>query len=361
MVLLTYWLVGVLLLQLFWVDDATAQIHQVVRRQNLLVPSFTPATPLIVGHQYKAWVQALDALGQSAGWSQALIFTIGQPAPPVPAFTGPSSPTSGSPTFTWTDSVADHYDLWVNDTTANVAPVVHKRNLPGTSFTLAGSLSGGHRYTAWIEAFTTTGVSSGWSQPFTFDVASPPPAPVLTGPGKTVSTTTPTLTWAALSQPATYELWLNDNTANTYPLLDQTGITAASWAGINPALVEGHRYTVWVRAFSPLNQASPWSASLSFTIVPAVPVLIGPVNPTSISPLISWTESSPGSMHYDLWVNDITTESSQVIRQKQLTAMSYTMGPLTHGHTYWVWVQAIDTLNSRARLCDTVCGRLNSR
>ncbi len=97
-----------------------------------------------------------------------------------------------------------------------------------------------------------------------------------------------------------------------------------------------------MRAANSLNQASAWSTALTFTIVLATPTLTGPGSPTNVTPTITWSEPTVGTVRYDLWIDDATTNISQVIRQKSLTGTSFTPGPLSHGHTYFVWVQAFD-------------------
>ncbi len=430
-----------------WVDDVTAKIPQVIRQQNLTASSFTPASPLIMGHQYVAWVEAFDSFGQTAGWSKPL---ISQLTPVAPSLSGPSSPAPRTPIFTWTDRGADHYDLWVDDTTANVSQVIRQQNVSGTSFSATTPLLGGHQYTAWVSALNSLGQSSVWSEPLTFVVANPPAAPVLAGPAGNTTTVTPTITWNpptsgtaagydlwvddattgagqvirqknlpagqttfptapltvghqyqawvrafdALGQfspwsaletftigtppgtpswtgpapnsmisstptlawtspaaAASYELWVSDNTTPTFAFMDQTSLSAPSFSAFTPALTEGHQYTAWVRALNNLNQKGPWSAPLTFSMVLAVPTLTGPASPAptgpgpaslvSTTPTITWTEST-GAVRYDLWVNDVTSNTAQVIRQKNLTGTSFTTGELQHGHTYWVWVQAFD-------------------
>ncbi len=174
-------------------------VSQVIRQQNLTTASFTPTTPVAVGHQFNAWVRAFDSIGQSAGWSQMLTFTVLGSAPAIPTLTTPSGLSSSLPSFTWTATGADHYDLWVNDITAHISQVIRRPNLSAssTSYTTATPLVGGHQYTAWIAAFNGMGVSAGWSQPLTFVVAAAPSVPTLTGPTGSTSTATATVTWNA--------------------------------------------------------------------------------------------------------------------------------------------------------------------
>jgi hypothetical protein len=47
-----------------------------------------------------------------------------------------------------------------------------------------------------------------------------------------------------------------------------------------------------------------------------------------------------GADYYDLWVNDLTTGKSQVLRNAHIVGTSLT-GSLTGGHKYQWWVRAL--------------------
>jgi predicted phage tail protein len=280
--------------------------------------------------------------GSSLTQTFHIVFTV-----PIPTLTGPSSnpvTTTATPAITWTDTAAARYDLWVDDTTAKISQLIRKQNLTTPSFTPAVRLTSGHTYRVWVQGFTALGEASGWSQAFVFTVALPaaPAIPVWTGPLGTTTNTAPTLAWTSPAAAAGYELWVTDNTARISKFIDLTGLGATSFSAFTRSLSDGHQYTAWVRALDNLNQAGSWSAALTFTMALAVPVLTGPTSPASTTPTITWTESTAGAVRYDLWVNDATSSTAQVIRQKNLTGLSFTTGTLTRGHTYRVWVQAID-------------------
>src|SRR5262245_42792544 len=42
-----------------WVDDVSSGQTQVIRETSLGVATFTPAAPLVLGHQYQWWVRAV--------------------------------------------------------------------------------------------------------------------------------------------------------------------------------------------------------------------------------------------------------------------------------------------------------------
>jgi hypothetical protein len=324
-----------------WVNDTTAGVAQLIRQQNLFTNSFTPVTPLAVGHQYTAWVEAFNGSGQTAGWSQPLVFTIAAIVPPT--VTAPASTTSDpTPLITWTaSSGAARYDLWVNDTSAGIAQVIRQQSLTTTSFVPPTSLTVGHQYTTWVEAFTNTGVASGWSQPLSFSIVAA--TPTITGPVGSTSATMPSITWTTSAGAVRYDLWVNDTTANVSQFIRQQNLTTTSYMS-STSLTVGHQYTAWVQAFDSSGQTGGWSPAASFSVVATVPpTFTGPAASATSLPAITWTASS-GAVRYDLWLNDTTANVAQVIRQQNLSTTFFTPAtPLIVGHQYTAWVQALDS------------------
>jgi hypothetical protein len=320
-----------------WVDDATTGTHQLIRQQNLLTNSFTPVIPLTVGHQYTAWVEAFNSGGQTAGWSQPLSFTVAAIVPPT--ITGPASATSATtPTITWVPSSgAASYDLWVNDTTTGVVQL-RQKNLITNSFTPVAPLTQGHHYTVWVEAFTNSGVGSGWGQPFSFSIVAA--TPTITGPVGSISATMPSITWTTSAGAMRYELWISDITSSISPLIREPSLTSTSFTLTTPLTV-GHQYTAWIRSFDNNGKTSGWSPPASFSVVATVPpTFTAPAASTTGTPAITWTASS-GAVYYDLWVNDTSAKVSQVIRRPNLSGTSFTPAtPLTIGHQYTAWIKA---------------------
>ncbi len=102
------------------------------------------------------------------------------------------------------------------------------------------------------------------------------------------------------------------------------------------------RYRYWVRAYDNLEQPGFWSRGHDF-LVRTSPVFISPTNqsPAAVSgsPVISWTTVVDSD--YDLWVNDLTRGTSQVIRRTGLQTTSFaTATENLPGGTYRAWVRA---------------------
>jgi hypothetical protein len=109
-------------------------------------------------------------------------------------------------------------------------------------------------------------------------------------------------------------------------------------------------YRFWVRAYNSETGAfGRWSDPMDFT-VPA-PVVTGPISPvvSTRHPEITWTEVDT-AVSYDVWVNNLTTDESQIIRSTNQLDTTYDLNDyLIENHTtglvnadYRVWVRAFD-------------------
>jgi hypothetical protein len=324
-----------------WVSNVTTGQTQIIRQQNLTTNSFTP-TSALPGGSYQAWVQAFNNAGNSSGWSATLNFAISGPAAPI--FTAPTgSSTNNSPTFTWTATAgANRYDLWVSNLSTGQDQFIRQQNLTTTSFTPAPLPAGS--YTAWVQAFSAAGSLGGWSSGLSFTIVAPSP-PTLTGPASVVTTTTPTFTWNATAGATQYDIWADNATTGQAQVVRQT-VTATSFTPANP--VPRGQYNVWIRAANSAGSFGPWSTGYSFlidTTAPAIPTFTAPAGSTAIlTPTFSWSASA-GAASYDLWVNNLTTGQTQIIRQQNLMSNSFTpANPLPVG-SYVAWVQAFDNTN----------------
>src|SRR5262249_39463882 len=83
-----------------WISDASASQPVPLNVSFISGASFTPAQPMVPGHQYRWWIKAHSINGDVSAWSATTTFTIAFLA--TPALTGPTGPiTNTTPTFTW--------------------------------------------------------------------------------------------------------------------------------------------------------------------------------------------------------------------------------------------------------------------
>jgi hypothetical protein len=289
------------------------------------------------GDTYAWWVQGIDAHGNYGPWSSSLTFSLAPLG--TPTLIGPSGAANLPVTFTWNAvSGADHYDLWVNDTTTGQAHVIRQNQVTGTSFTTS-ALTPSHSYTWYVAANTAANQEGFWSAPLTFTVVA---SPVPIGPsGNAVSAAgEPTFSWQSVSGAASYELWVTDNTTGQVAL-DTSGISGTTFTPSTPLRLDDN-ITWWVR----VTGAASWSAGTNFTLAPfAAPTSTSPVGGiTTRFATFAWSGLA-GADHYDLWVNNLTTGQNQVIREQNVLGASFTTGPLISGDTYQWWVRAMTSEN----------------
>jgi hypothetical protein len=189
----------------------------------------------------------------------------------APTLVSPSGAISTNPpTYVWNPvSVATWYYLWVSD--AWGTPVTqhwYDASVCGASICSVippVPVSGG-RYTWWVQTWNGSAPGS-WSSSLSFS-AGQLPATTLISPTGSVSTRTPTYTWAKVSSATWYYLWVQ-NQGGT-PVI-QTWYTTASACdthicSVTPSvtLTAGATHTWWVQTYDD-GGYGPWSASLSFT------------------------------------------------------------------------------------------------
>ncbi len=264
-----------------------------------------------------------------------------KPVVPAPVMNGPGlTLTSTTPTFSWTNIAGATYDLWVDNVSTGQTQVLRNPNVNGLSFTAVTPLSAGS-YNAWVRA-TVGGNTSGWSPTYSFTIM-PPAIPTFRTPSGTAGFA-PTFTWTASPDATRYDLWVANTTTGQSQLIRQSNLTVATYTP--PTSLPIGNYSAWVEAFNKTGNAAGWSPVLNFTIAPlAVPALTAPTGSSAnSSPTITWTAST-GAVRYDLWVNNVSTGQTQIIRQQSLTGTSFLASNLPVG-SYAAWIEAFDGANN---------------
>ncbi len=315
---------------------------------------FTPTRPLPQG-TYIAVVRSNFGPNDKVP-SQPVVFSIDVPLPAVPVITRPVGDITDSfPIFVWSgDAVTPNYSIWVDDVTNPNAKtrVIYRTDYAGTSYVHFNPLKDG-TYRAWVRAFNVVGEFSSWSKPVTFTIDAPiPVAPTVTGPVALSTNETPRITWTAVDGAARYDLWVNNLTTGVAQYIRNTNISYKTPYFDTPALPQGS-YKVWVRAANGNNELSNWSTPYVFTVDierPGIPKIIGPggeiINQTitTANPTFTWT-AAVRAVKYDLWVNNVTTGQTQIIRQQNITGLSYVaLNRLPQGN-YRAWVRGINSAN----------------
>ncbi|MDA1229274.1 MAG: alpha/beta hydrolase-fold protein [Planctomycetota bacterium] len=166
--------------------------------------------------------------------------------------------------------------------------------------------------------------------------------PTVLGPIGTTQLQTPTITWSTNASAASYDLWVSNLTTGQSPMI-QTNVSTTSYTPTNPMGIG--RYRVWVRSKTSAGGLSAWSTANDFQI--NTPALISsPAGVFNDAIGLTWN-ALPGAVKYDLWINNVTTGQSQVIRSAALTTNSFQIASLPLGN-YRAWVRGIDAGNVAA-------------
>ena len=239
--------------------------------------SVTPQSALTPGQPFNWFVNATNIYGTSA-WSDARQITAGPPATPV---TIAPSGTVGTttPTYTWNASEgADSYWLLVRNLYGEAVNASFTAAQAGCasgtgtcSLTPTGALTVGQPYNWFVNATSSLGTSA-WSDARQI-TASAPAQPTTISPSGTMTTSTPTYTWNAVSGASSYWLLvrhLNGEVVNQSYTAAQAG--CASGTGIcslTPAapLTAGIQYGWFVNASNGLG-TSAWSDGKTISYSP---------------------------------------------------------------------------------------------
>ena len=287
---------------------------------------------------YRASAKAMNSVGESSVWSDAVEFTIDAPIPLAPKITAPIKiTTSVNPRIVWT-AVKDaaKYDLWVNNLTTGAAQYIRRQDISRlTPYFDCTDLPQG-TYTAWVRAANGNNEFSPWSAAYSFTVdVLVPGIPVVTGPvgsvsAKIITTTNPTFTWTAAARAVKYDLWVYNVTLQVAPIIRQENLTDTKYVALTN-LPQGD-YRVFVRAYNSANEVGEWSTVFTFKLdepTPLIPRITAPVanpagsvdNPT---PTFKWTADLDAPF-YEFKLVDVTQNSTEVVRVSNLKTKSYTI------------------------------------
>jgi peptidyl-Asp metalloendopeptidase len=151
---------------------------------------------------------------------------------------------------------------------------------------------------------------------FRASVGGVPAAATLISPSGTISTTTPTYTWNAVSNATYYELYVNDSatsgkiaywyTASAVGCPSGTGTCSTA---PSTALASGAA-TWWIQTYNSYGYG-PWSSGMAFNVstggVPGAATLISPSGTISTTmPTYTWYAVS-NATYYELYVSDSAT------------------------------------------------------
>ncbi len=148
---------------------------------------------------------------------------------------------------------------------------------------------------------------------------------------------TPDLSWSPITGAASYELWIENistGASSLSPVVTTTSFRPAEPLGIGT-------FRIRVRGRLTDGRYTAWSSPVSLTIrTPATFEGVNPRQPTS-KPALSWN-SLAGAVRYDLWIDNRSTQQSQVVRTAELTSNAWVSDFDLPMGQYRAWVRGID-------------------
>lgn len=288
-------------------------------------------------------VSTITAAAASYPSASALVTTVDTTRPLLPV--GPHAVGSGRPVITWTAvSNAASYQVWVNNVSTGASEVINQAGLTATSFTPAADLPLA-TYRVWVRGVTSAGLTSRWSVPQDWRVTTPP---VVAGSGAVHNTSGFLLLWSEVPGAASYDVWIDSLSTGTSQYVRNSAVVGTSLALSNFPIGQ---YAIWVRARGSSGEYGSWSARAVQTVDLSPASLTISSGLFSSVPVLSW-QAVPGAALYDVWVDNLSTAASMVLRNTSVAGTSLEMPELGSG-SYRAWVRARDAAGTNYRWSTT--------
>lgn len=265
---------------------------------------------------------------------------------PLTITSGAGSTTDPTPTLTWADGGNNvvRYDLYINSVADRSTAVFQDMNLTATQYTLTEPLEEG-AYEVWIRAVYSDGVKSRWGSPTSMtigDDAGPVTRPTITGPGGSVTNRRPRISWTAVTDATSYEIWIS-GPYDTSPILRADGISGTNF--IPEVDLPTGTVQVWVRAATS-DGVSGWSPVFRF-FYPRDPIAfsVDRIQLTA-NPVIQWA-ANESVQQWDLYIRQ-EGQTSAIYRRTQLTGMQHTLEDALPDGNFSVWMRATFDDGSRS-------------
>ncbi|MEU7906599.1 fibronectin type III domain-containing protein [Actinoplanes sp. NPDC049118] len=265
--------------------------------------------------------------------------------PAAPADLAGTVDDQGIVKLSWSASAsATRYWLYQQDLTAGQTHIARvPDNLTGTSIELPG-LKNGHQYRFAVSAANASGEGPR-SAPATVTATVPkPPAPgnvnaVTDAAGRV------TVSWAALPNAWSYQVFYRDVTAGEAAFQEQAKVDWSQTSQGLDWLTNGHEYEFYVTAENGGGQSDP-STKVRVAVrydVSAAPTGLSAAAKPDGSVLLRWSAPAPGLWYY-IYQRDVTAGEAEFTQLGiPVTAgTEMTAGGLTHGHSYEFAVAAIN-------------------
>ncbi|MBK9602334.1 MAG: hypothetical protein IPO36_10905 [Anaerolineales bacterium] len=283
-------------------------------------------------------VRAVNVNGTAGPWSAYRSFTVDTVAPVAPTLSSPANAASvsGTPAFSWASvATAAKYQFEYDNDADFSSPVYTSADLTTTSHTPPSIAQG--VYSWHVRAKDAAGNWGPWSTARTVTIFPLVPAtPTLVSPAYGALSRDPavTLTWNAMSNAATYQVQVDNNSTFSSPEFDTT---TPDTSILTTEFPDGVYY--WrVRQTDILGGVSLWSTVWRVTIIrptPNAPATDTPaIVDTTGTPTFTWNSVQYG-VNYIVQVDNDSNFSSPLVDDVADTLSRSFVTPFASGQYYW--------------------------
>jgi hypothetical protein len=272
--------------------------------------SSSAATPALSSgqHTYTAIATQESPLGNPAGKSAPVTFTVDTTPPVVTLVSPPSRSNNATPTFTGTATDTEPVTVQVYEGTKAEGTVIATATAAGTGGAWTSGpaklRSGKHRYTAIATQKSSLGNPTGKSEPVTFTVDPEAPSVTLNQRPSPSNDTTPSFAGSASeANTVTITIYAGSSTTGSKVATAQAAGTSGGWSSgkASPALADG-QYTAVASQESSFGNHVGESTAITFTVDTAAPTLTlsYPTNGSSSASSAQLVKGTAGTAEYDL-------------------------------------------------------------
>ena len=214
------------------------------------------------------------------------------------------------PTLTWApipDAVQYEVFLQKNQKgTFETGRPIERRTVSTNSFTPDFDLPLGFTQ-VWLRSIRGDGTTSVWSKRFVISIEGGVATSFLPM-DRDQLTSTPTLTWEALSGGGEYDLWVSNLTTGI-PQVIRTTVPHTTLAPVTftvPTELDIGHYRAWVQVYSDTGRQYDWSQPVDFRVVPPPEVVAAAPSTFDRTPELAW-QTVQGAASYEVHVTNINT------------------------------------------------------
>ena len=316
--------------------STTSNFASTVINDSVNTSTSQPITGLTVGTTYYWRVNAKNVAGTSAYSTVWRFTTIAPGTPTLVAPLDGAVDQAVNPTLIW-NSVpgANTYRLQVSTTNNFATTVYNDSTLTSPSEGISGLAVGTTYY--WRVNSKNSGVTSAYSNIWSFTTLAPPVAPVLFSPVDSAQNeeTSLTLSWLTSAGANTYRLQVS--TTNNFA---STVINDSTNTGTSQPITGLTVGTIYYWRVNAKNTAGTSSYSTVWrftTIAPGTPTLVAPLNESidqAVNPTLIWN-AIPTADTYRLQVSTTNTFATTVYNDSTITNTSQEISGLAVGTLYF--------------------------